>query len=220
MRPSSADTSEPACEKRKMLSTNSSVSAPVTSRNHSHIVKADSATRRRAPGGSFIWPKTIAVWLSTWRSDLPIFVFCISSQRSLPSRVRSPTPAYTEVPPCWLAMRAISSVRMTVLPTPAPPNRPALPPRTSGVKRSMTLMPGRDLGGLGRWGVKGGGVGVRGPAARAGAGPGVVDRLAERVEDAAERLLADGHGRGPAGVDGLHAADEAVGRAQRDAADA
>ena len=29
MRPSSADTSEPACENRKMLSTNSSVSTPV-----------------------------------------------------------------------------------------------------------------------------------------------------------------------------------------------
>ena len=38
-------------------------------------------------------------------------------------------------------MRAISSVRMTVLPRPAPPNRPALPPRTNGVSRSMTLMP-------------------------------------------------------------------------------
>ena len=30
---------------------------------------------------------------------------------------------------------------MTVLPSPAPPNSPALPPRTSGVSRSMTLMP-------------------------------------------------------------------------------
>ena len=44
-----------------MLSTNSSVSAPVESRNHSHMVRADRATRRRAPGGSFIWPKTMAV---------------------------------------------------------------------------------------------------------------------------------------------------------------
>ena len=40
IRPRSADTSEPACEKRKMLSTNSSVSAPVASRNHSAIVSA------------------------------------------------------------------------------------------------------------------------------------------------------------------------------------
>ena len=44
-----------------MLSTNSSVSVPVVSRNHSAIVRADRATRRRAPGGSFIWPNTMAV---------------------------------------------------------------------------------------------------------------------------------------------------------------
>ena len=61
MRPSSAETSDPACEKRKMLSTNSNVSAPVWSRKYSAIVSALNATRRRAPGGSFICPKTIAV---------------------------------------------------------------------------------------------------------------------------------------------------------------
>ena len=54
---------------------------------------------------------------------------CISVQRSLPSRVRSPTPAKTETPPCFMAMLLISSMMMTVLPTPAPPNRPILPPR-------------------------------------------------------------------------------------------
>ena len=79
-----------------MLSTNSSVSAPVESRNHSHMVRADRATRRRAPGGSFIWPNTMAVCVMTERSVLPILVSCISSHRSLPSRVRSPTPANTE----------------------------------------------------------------------------------------------------------------------------
>ena len=51
-----------------MLSTNSSVSAPVESRNHSHMVNADRATRRRAPGGSFIWPNTMAVCVMTERS--------------------------------------------------------------------------------------------------------------------------------------------------------
>ena len=61
MRPSSAETSLPACEKRKMLSMNSSVSAPVESRKYSAMVRADKATRRRAPGGSFIWPKTMQV---------------------------------------------------------------------------------------------------------------------------------------------------------------
>ena len=34
---------------------------------------------------------------------------CISRKRSFPSRVRSPTPANTEKPPCWLATLLISS---------------------------------------------------------------------------------------------------------------
>ena len=43
----------------------------------------------RAPGGSFIWPKTKAVFLMTPDSFMSV-------QRSLPSRLRSPTPANTE----------------------------------------------------------------------------------------------------------------------------
>ena len=65
----------------------------------------------------------------------------ISRNRSLPSRVRSPTPANTETPPKFLATRVIISWMSTVLPTPAPPNRPILPPLTYGVSRSRTLMP-------------------------------------------------------------------------------
>ena len=56
-----------------------------------------------------------------------------------------------------VAMRAINSVRMTVLPRPAPPNSPALPPRTSGVNRSMTLMPVSNSSVLGDSSAKGGG---------------------------------------------------------------
>ncbi len=52
----------------------------------------------------------------------------ISTQRSLPSRVRSPTPQNTEKPPCCFAMLLMSSMITTVLPTPAPPKRPVLPP--------------------------------------------------------------------------------------------
>ena len=44
-----------------MLSMNNSTSEPVESRKYSAIVRADKATRRRAPGGSFIWPKTMHV---------------------------------------------------------------------------------------------------------------------------------------------------------------
>ena len=86
------------------------------------------------PGGSSIWPKTSAVSLMTLDS-------VISMIRSLPSRVRSPTPANTETPPKFLATRVIISWISTVLPTPAPPNRPTLPPLTYGVSRSSTLIP-------------------------------------------------------------------------------
>ena len=75
----------------------------------------------RVPGGSSICPNTSAVSLMTPDS-------IISVMRSLPSRVRSPTPANTEVPPKFLATRVIISWMSTVLPTPAPPNRPILPP--------------------------------------------------------------------------------------------
>ena len=58
-----------------MLSMNSSVSAPVVSRKYSAIVRADRATRKRAPGGSFIWPKTMHVCSMTLRPVSPIFGF-------------------------------------------------------------------------------------------------------------------------------------------------
>ena len=134
MRPSRVDTSEPAWVKRKMLSMNSSTSWPCTSRKYSAMVSADSPTRSRVPGGSSIWPNTSAVSAMTPDS-------VISRNRSLPSRVRSPTPAKTETPPKFWATRRIISWMSTVLPTPAPPNSPIFPPRTYGVSRSMTLMP-------------------------------------------------------------------------------
>ena len=113
---------------------NNSTSWFSTSRKYSAIVSAVSGTRRRVPGCSSIWPNTSAVFSSTPASS-------ISPMRSLPSRVRSPTPANTETPPWFCATRWIISWISTVLPTPAPPNRPILPPCTYGVSRSMTLMP-------------------------------------------------------------------------------
>ena len=98
------------------------------------MVSADRPTRIRTPGGSSIWPNTRAVSEMTPDS-------VISRNRSLPSRVRSPTPANTETPPKFLATRRIISWISTVLPTPAPPNSPIFPPSTYGVSRSMTLMP-------------------------------------------------------------------------------
>ncbi len=141
MRPSSADTSDPAWVKRKTLSTKKRTSCFSTSRKYSATVSPVSPTRRRAPGGSFIWPYTSATDDSSKLSSLIRLDSLNSSQRSVPSRVRSPTPANTERPPCPLAMLLISSMMTTVLPTPAPPKRPILPPFTYGVSRSSTLIP-------------------------------------------------------------------------------
>ena len=117
-----------------------------------------------------------------------------SSQRSLPSRVRSPTPPNTDTPPCFSAMLWISSMMTTVLPTPAPPNRPILPPCRYGSSRSMTLMPVSNIFSSVDWSSRVGGgrwIGQRsfdctGPIRK-------VDRLAEHVQHAAERLRADRH---------------------------
>src|SRR5919202_916509 len=147
-RPSVADTSEPAWVKRKMLSMKIRTSRP-SSRKYSAIVTPVRPTRWRAPGGSFIWPKTIAT-----RSITPDSF--ISSHRSLPSRVRSPTPAKTEYPPCSWATLRISSWMMTVLPTPAPPKMPILPPLRNGAIRSMTLMPVSNCSGWTAWSTSAG----------------------------------------------------------------
>src|SRR5262245_37505903 len=80
----------------------------------------------------------------------------ISRIRSLPSRVRSPTPAKTDVPPKLRATRMIISWMSTVLPTPAPPNRPILPPLTYGASRSSTLMPVSSISVLGSRSAKAG----------------------------------------------------------------
>ena len=52
-------------------------------------------------------------------------------------------PRTREMPEYFSTVLRISSMISTVLPTPAPPNIPALPPRASGARRSATLMPVR-----------------------------------------------------------------------------
>ena len=204
MRPSSVDTSEPACTKRKMLSTNSSTSWFWTSRKYSAIVNAERATRSRTPGGSSIWPKTRAAFSNTPDS-------IISRRRSVPSRVRSPTPANTDTPPCWEATRLIISVISTVLPTPAPPNRPILPPATYGVSRSMTLMPVSNMradgsrasnDGASRW------ISQRSMSAKPSGSSS--SGITPGVPHVPEHLLADGHGDALPGV--AHATCRGSGR--------
>jgi len=68
-----------------MLSMNSSVSAPVSSRKYSAMVSALSATRRRAPGGSFIWPKTITVLIDNVLAGFADFGFLHFQPESVPS---------------------------------------------------------------------------------------------------------------------------------------
>ena len=113
---------------------NNNTSCFFSSLKYSAIVSPVSATLIRAPGGSFICPNTKAVLART--PDSPISV-----QRSLPSLERSPTPVKIEYPPCSVAILLINSWISTVLPTPAPPNRPILPPFAYGAKRSITLIP-------------------------------------------------------------------------------
>ena len=192
----------------------SSTSCFCTSRKYSAIVSADRATRRRVPGGSSIWPKTSAVLSKTPASS-------ISTMRSLPSRVRSPTPANTDTPPWLCATRWIISWMRTVLPTPAPPKRPIFPPSTYGVSRSMTLMPVSNICGLGLELVEGRGLAVDGPALGDLELLALleVEHLADDVEDVALGDVADGHADRLAGVAHERAADQAVGRLQRDGAD-
>ena len=210
MRPSNVDTSEPACTKRKMLSTNSSTSWFCTSRKYSAIVSADRATRSRTPGGSSICPKTSAAFSNTPDSS-------ISIRRSVPSRVRSPTPANTDTPPCLEATRLIISVINTVLPTPAPPNRPILPPERYGVSRSMTLMPvvnmrRRRLERVEQWRVA-----VDVPALHVGVvGRVVVEAVAPHVPHMTQRAVANRHLDAVAEVANRRAAGEAVGRLHAD----
>src|SRR5512143_3997957 len=100
-------------------------------------------------------------------------------------------------------------MRSTVLPTPAPPKRPILPPRRYGARRSMTLMPvsnasiftfcSTSVGG-GRW-IGNRRVAFTGPRSSTGA-----------------PLHAARHADRGAGVLHRHAADEAVGRVHGDAA--
>ena len=115
----------------------------------------------------------------------------------------------------------ISSWISTVLPTPAPPNRPILPPRTYGAIRSTTLMPVSKISIFGVRSLNAGGsrwIGQR--SASSGAAGLLVDRLADDVPEAAQRHVADRNEIGAAGVEDVRAAREAVGGVHRDRADA
>ena len=117
-------------------------------------------------------------------------------------------------------MRAISSVRMTVLPSPAPPKRPILPPRTNGVSRSMTLMPVSNTLGLGREVCRtaaGRGGSASAPAPATGPRPSIGSP--SRLKTRPSVSLPTGTLTGPPVSTTGMPADQAVGRAQGHAPD-
>ena len=92
------------------------------------------------------------------------------------------------------AMLRISSVMITVLPTPAPPKMPILPPLVKGAIRSMTFMPVSKTCGFGRLVGEGGGRAVDAGTYSVGCDRArLVNRLAQHVEDAAQGGRADRH---------------------------
>jgi hypothetical protein len=111
-----------------------------------------------------------------------------------------------------MAMLLISSMMMTVLPTPAPPNRPILPPWRYGSSRSITLMPVSNMRSSVGLLLERRGIAMdRPPLLRLHRAIRIVHRLAEHVQHAAERLGAHRHRDRRAGVDDLHPAGHAVG---------
>ena len=87
------------------------------------------------------------------------------------------------------AMLLISSMMSTVLPTPAPPNRPILPPLVYGASRSTTLMPVTRSRCSVDWSTNSGAA-VDRPflASRTSIGPLSSIGLADDVHDAAQRV--------------------------------
>jgi hypothetical protein len=211
MRPRSADTSEPACVKRKMLSTKNEHVLP-WSRKYSATVRPASATRARAPGGSFIWPYTSATFVENARLlDLEIEVVAFTGALADAGEHRVSAVALGDV--------VDQLLNETVLPTPAPPKRPILPPLHERGEQVDDLDAGDEDLRLGRLVDIFRGRLVDGAALLRPHRAGLVYRLADDVHDAAERLLAHRNRDRLAGVGDLLVADEALGGVHGDGAD-
>ena len=116
-------------------------------------------------------------------------------------------------------MLLISSMMTTVLPTPAPPNAPTLPPFRKGQIKSMTLMPVASTCGEVDWSTSRGAGRWIGIIFLRLDRPAFVHRVAAHIEDAAHHAFADGHGNGRAGVDDFVAALETFGAGHGDRPD-
>jgi hypothetical protein len=132
MRPRSADTSEPACVKRKMLSTKRSTSWPSLVAE----VLGDREGREGDAGARARRLVHLAVdqrglgddGLAGLERLLHLEVEVVALAGALADAGEQDTP------PCALATLLMSSMMRTVLPTPAPPKRPILPPLLVGAR--------------------------------------------------------------------------------------
>ena len=139
----------------------------------------------------------------------------------MPSRVRSPTPAKTETPPCSLGDVVDQLLDQHGLADAGAAEEADL--AALHVRRDQVddLDAGLEDLDRRREVAERRRVAVDRPALDVLAGRRlVVDRLADHVPEPAERRVADGDGDRPAGVDDVDAAREAVGGVHRDRADA
>src|SRR5438045_3197462 len=108
----------------------------------------------------------------------------------------------------------MSSRIMTVLPTPAPPNTPTLPPFEKGAIRSTTFMPVSNISARMDWSSKAGGM-VNGPGLGSLGRPFEINGLAQNVKNAAQGSFADRYGNRLGGIDHLGPSFQTIGAAHR-----
>ncbi len=176
--------------KRKMLSMNRRTSRPSSSRKYSAMVRPVRATRWRAPGGSFIWPKAKAVLARTPDS-------VISAMRSLPSRAALADAGEHGVARVLLGDvpdELLDDDRLAHAGATEDADLAALLERADQVDDLEAGLEDLDLG---RLLVEGRGLAVDGQAGRRLDRTLAVDGPAEDVEDATQGGLADRHGDRP-----------------------
>ena len=192
---------------------NSSTSWPSTSRKYSAIVRPDSATRMRAPGGSFIWPKHEHGLVDHARlGHLEPEVVALAGALAHAAERGQAAVLLGEVVDQLLDDHGLADAGAA--------EQADLAALGVGREQVDDLDAGLEHLGGRREVLDGRGGAVDRPALLDLDRLALVDHVAEHVEDAAERDVADRHGDRAARVDDLHAAREAVGHVERDRADA
>jgi hypothetical protein len=177
------------------------------------MVRRDRRTRRRVPGGSSIWPNTRAVSFRTpCLFHLDPEGRCPRGYAHHTGEHRGATEVTGDTGDHFLDEHGLADAGAA--------EQADLSTLDVGVRRSMLLMPvssisvepSRDANeGALRW------MGQRSVICRADSS--TSSGLAQHVEDVSLDAVADGHGDGRAGVLDHGAADEAVGRLERDRPD-